>query len=160
MPVSSAGSDATSIQGIPVNATAPILGQALVYDGSEYVPTTIALDTPTVYACPAGVAVRDAVYLSGTLAVDKADATDRAKMPAVGFVVQKPTATTCILQDRGELSGFVGLTPQARYFFSTGGAISTSAPTPNGASVEQQAGFAVSATILDIELGTSPEMDV
>ncbi len=32
--------DATSIQGIPVNSIAPTLGQSLVFDGAEYVPTT------------------------------------------------------------------------------------------------------------------------
>ncbi len=114
---------------------------------------------PQIYSCPSGAAVNDPVYLSGSGAVDIADATDRAKMPAIGFIASKPTATNCILQDEDELAGFGTLTPGARYWIGAGG-ISTSPPAVDGNSVEQQAGFAKTADILKIELGVSPEANI
>lgn len=85
-----------------------------------------------------------------------ADASDATKMPAIGFVATKPTATTCDVQSDGELDGFVGLIPGTRYWFdqTTPGGIRASVPTHPA--VEQQAGFAKTTTILKIQLGVSP----
>lgn len=117
--------------------------------------------TPQTYACPSGAAVRQAVYLSGPGAVDIADATDRAKMPAFGFIASKPTSTTCIIQNEHELAGWGGtLTPKARYWIAAGGSISTAPPVADGNGVEQQAGFATTDSILDIELGVTPEAEI
>lgn len=117
--------------------------------------------TPQTYACPSGASVRDAVYISGSDAVDLADASDPAKMPAIGFIATKPTATTCTIQDEDELGGFtVPLTPGARYYISqtTPGGITTTVPSSPG--VEQQAGWAKDATTLKVELGVRPEANL
>lgn len=113
--------------------------------------------TPQIYSCPTSASVRDAVYISGPGAADLTDASNPAKMPAIGFIATKPTPTTCTIQDEDELAGFSGLTPGARYYFSqsTPGGITTTAPTAPG--VEQQAGHAKDATTLKVELGVSPE---
>ncbi len=103
------------------------------------------------YTCPVGVSVNDAVYITGADAVDQADASGAATSPAVGFVRFKPTATSCIVQSDGELSGFIGLTPGAIYYLSDSavGAITATAPTTSGSTV-QPLGFARNATTLVI----------
>lgn len=115
-----------------------------------------------IYTCPMAAQVRDAVYLSGAGAVDIADATNRSKMPAIGFIASKPTATTCILQDEDELSGFVGLTPGAIYYAdpTTPGGITTTKPDPIvDGHVAQQVGIAKSATVLKIEISVPPPVN-
>lgn len=123
--------------------------QALAYLAS-------LLITPQVYSCPAGIQVSQGVYISGSLAVDLCDPSDSTKMPAVGFVVSKPTTTTCLVQKNNELGGFSGLVPGTRYWFdaTTPGGITRVTPThPN---IEQQAGIAISNTALIIQLGITP----
>src|SRR5688572_8890556 len=60
-----------------------------------------------IYACPMSAAVLQLVYVSGAGAADLADATDVNKMKNVQFIASKPTSTSCTVQDRGELDGFV-----------------------------------------------------
>jgi len=104
--------------------------------------------------------VNDPVYLSGVLTVSKADAADRSKMPVIGFIAAKLSPTTCTLQSENEMDGFIGLIPQQRYWIAVGGGISATLPPSDGSSVEQEAGIAVSSTILNIMLGMSPEQNV
>jgi len=73
------------------------------------VTPTITLDH--LYNTIAGTNIRDTVYLSGSDEVQAGDATGIATMPIVGFVVSKPTATTCRVRSEGELGGFAGLVP-------------------------------------------------
>ena len=79
------GGDATSIQGVAVDATAPTLGQVLTYDGSEYIPTTPGGGTPTWLALYGG----SAFYMGGEsttgwLAADYVTASAAAAVPAFG----------------------------------------------------------------------------
>lgn len=101
-----------------------------------------------VYSCPAGVAVRDAVYLTGADAVDQADSDDSLKQPLIGVVDSKPSAVTCIVAYYGEVTGFAGLTPGATYYLgTTPGTITTTAPSTPG-NIVQRMGFARNATTL------------
>lgn len=50
--------DATSIQGIPVSATPPLLNQVLQYDGSQWVPTSVS--TPWIAAVTGSAITTDA----------------------------------------------------------------------------------------------------
>lgn len=114
----------------------------------------VAVDSASLYSCPATVAVRDVVYLSAADAVDKADADDPAKFPAIGFVVTKPSATTCTVRYAGELGGFSGLTLGSTYYSATtpGGIARVGDgdfPTALG-SVVQELGFARNATTLAV----------
>jgi hypothetical protein len=103
-----------------------------------------------LYACLASVSVRDAVYLSAADTVDKADADGVGTQPLIGFVVSKPTTTTCRVIYYGEIPGFSGLTIGVNYFLSeTAGGITITAPTVGG-SIIQKVGFARSATTLVI----------
>jgi hypothetical protein len=101
-----------------------------------------------VIGCPVGVAVRDAVYITGADTVDQADASSAVSSPAVGLVRAKPTATTALVQTAGELPGFVGLTPGVPYYISgtTPGAITAAAP--GGGNAVQVVGFARNTTTL------------
>lgn len=102
------------------------------------------------YTCDSGIAVRDAVYLSSDDTVAKADADDETKQPLIGFVVSKPTSTSCIVKYSGELGGFTGLTIGVNQYLSeTPGEITTTAPTASG-SIVQKVGFARNSTTLVI----------
>lgn len=98
------------------------------------------------YSCPAGVAVRDAVFLSSADNVDLADADDASKQPLIGIVDSKPGLTSAVVTYYGEVSGFVGLTPGDTYYLSTTpGQITNVAPS-NPGDIVQRIGFAKSAT--------------
>ena len=103
------------------------------------------LSTP--YACPIGVAVGEAVYLSGADAVDQAKADSVSTMPAIGLVASKPSAVRCIVRYNEEMGGLAGLSPTATYYVSetTAGAITATAPSAIG-QVIQRVGVARSAT--------------
>lgn len=94
-----------------------------------------------------GVALRDAVYVSGAGIVNKADASLVAKTPAIGFV----SALSGLVQTEGEMDGFSGLVPNTLYYLSpvTPGAITATAPTTLG-HVVQALGLAKTATVLII----------
>lgn len=129
-------------------------GKFLRWDGAKWAAAALAAPVVQVYTCPSGAAVRDAVYHSGDLAVDLADASNPAKLPVVGFIVTKPTATTCTVQHIAELGGFTGpLVPGATYYADPavpGGITATKPAFPDS---EQAVGVAASVDILDILLG-------
>ena len=109
-------------------------------------PSTILAD------CLAGDVVRAPVYITGPKVgpmwqVATADAFDAGKMPVVGFIEDKPTATTCVVRLSGELSGFVGLTSGAHVFVGLG-VIGHAPVTRPGSGVRhvQVVGVAVSTT--------------
>jgi len=110
-----------------------------------------------VYTVSAGVTVPQLLYRSGTGAAALADASNPAKMPAIGFVASKPTATTAVLADEDELGGFVGLTPGAAYYAdpATPGGITATQPTTPG-QVAQAVGEAKTATVMTIRITGNP----
>ena len=110
-----------------------------------------------VYTVAMGVTVRQLLYRSGSSTAALADASDPAKMPAIGFVASKPTATTAVLADEDELSGFVGLTPGAVYYAdpATPGGIKATQPVTPG-HVAQPVGEAKSATVLTVRITGNP----
>lgn len=95
----------------------------------------------------AGVALRDAVYVSGAGIVDKADASLPARTPAIGFV----SALSGLVQTEGEMDGFAALSPNTRYYLSatTPGALATVAPSAIG-QVVQSIGIGKTSTVLVI----------
>ena len=116
---------------------------------------------PQTFTCPSGVTVRQLLYQSGSGAADLADASNAAKMPAIGFVASKPTSTSCTLQDEDELSGFAGLTPGAVYYAdpATPGGITSTLPDVTAGKVVQQVGVAKSATVLRVDISTPPPVN-
>jgi hypothetical protein len=126
-------------------------------NGGPWLPLIGAAPLPTalvssVYSCPSGVSVGDAVYLSAADTVDQADADDLTKIPCIGVVISKPTSTSCQVQYYGELSGFAGLAPGGTiYLAKTAGALTQVAPTAVG-DVVQRIGFARSTTVAVLQI--------
>jgi len=101
-----------------------ILGTA---DWKESVPATLAelavVDQGVVLAnCLSTDAVGDFVCVTGDMVAgryqaEKADVTNRAKMPAWGVIESKSAATDCAVRYRGIAAGlYTGLTPGGLYF--------------------------------------------
>lgn len=119
--------------------------------GSPGVPGSSSADTG-IFTCLAGLAVKDIVYASSSDSVDKASATSLSTIPAIGFCLQKNSATQAVIQYSGEMPGFIGLTPNMIYYVSTvPGAITTTAPTTAG-QIVQKAGLAKDATTLIVDV--------
>lgn len=97
----------------------------------------------------------DCVYITAAkvgnaFQVTKADVTDPSKMPAVGLILKKWTATTGVVHFHGPLRGvFTGLTPGARYVVGTDGRPATvgdaNYPVAGGTTLFQQIGVATSS---------------
>ena len=101
-----------------------------------------------IYTVPSGVLLYDVVRATGASTADKADASDETKVPGIGIVVQKPDATTAVVQYVGEVKGLSSLVPGAVYFLSEiAGQITAIAPTASGA-VAQRIGIAKDSTTL------------
>lgn len=80
--------------------------------------------------CTAGEIVGDIVYVEDVNRdVRKADIDDTSKVSAVGIIIQKPTATTCVVQVSGLVSVYTGLTPDARYFIGANSRPTATRPT-------------------------------
>jgi hypothetical protein len=90
----------------------PISSPVLAGGSSLFVPSF----------CFSTDAVGDFVYIFGdkvgdNYQVSKADQDVATKMPAVGVIIEKPSATDCVVQLSGIVRGiYTGLTPQKRYF--------------------------------------------
>ena len=74
------------------------------------------------------------VFVTGDLVlgvrqVTKVDIATRATMPAIGVLVRKPTATTCLVQIFGEILAS-GLVPPARYYVGADSKITDTPPVP------------------------------
>jgi hypothetical protein len=78
--------------------------------------------------------VGDVCYISGDRIgsyhqVTKVDITTTTKMPAIGIIIQKLTATTCLVMTSGELVGlYTGLTPGKMLFVGDDSRLTESAP--------------------------------
>jgi len=103
------------------------------------------------YTCDTGVAVGEFVYFSGANTIDESENTNPLTVPAIGVVVNKPTATSCFLAHEGEVDGFTGLTSGAIYYLAATGGVSTTAPTTLG-NVVQRVGIAINTTTLLLTL--------
>lgn len=99
------------------------------------------------------LAARDMVNVynnAGTLNVRKADANNN--MPCNGYVtaaVTSPAAADVYFD--GIISGFVGLTPGARYYLSITAGEITATPPSGSTEIVQFIGYAVSATEIEFD---------
>lgn len=102
------------------------------------------------YTCTAAEQVGHAVYVTGAGEVRRADATDRATMPALGFIVSKSSDTQCMVRLRGPLAAFAGLSPGVIYTIAKGSPGSITGTVISAPGVDQKVGTAMSATTLDV----------
>jgi hypothetical protein len=123
------GTDARSIWDVPIDGPPVVANQTLVYDAGANRLVWRVPPGGQVYSCPASVAVGDPVYEAGDLAVAGADAVDITKAPALGLVAAKPTATTCTVQQVGELTVPYALpADDSELFLAVGGGVTQTAP--------------------------------
>ena len=119
----------------------------------------LAPSTTKTAACATTDSVGDLVCISagftgGNYTVTKADPSDYTKMPAVGVIVSKPTATLAVVQFSLEIKEiYAALVPGRVYFVGTNGWPSAvpPAPTPGGRAYVQPVGVAVDETVLRLD---------
>ena len=139
-----------------------VLGTA---DWRDNVPASLtslanAPPYPTLSAnCLSSDAVGDLVYVTGDQVMDryqvtKADRTESAKVPSIGLLVEKESATECQVQTQGVVEGlFSGLTPGRTYFLGADGRPSLDVTTVAGTYV-QRIGVALGTDVLLLGLDT------
>jgi hypothetical protein len=99
------------------------------------------------YTVPLTVNTGTVVYLSGVKSVDIASHLSLSTSPAIGLVLDKPTATTATILFRGITNLFTGLSPTQRYFLGPNGDITTTPPNAES-QVIQEIGYAIDSTTL------------
>ncbi len=119
------------------NRVVDLLDPALPQDSATkaYVDATTAGINVRAANCLAGDSAEDLVYVTGApvgglLQVAQIDIEDGAKMPAIGVIVSKSTATDCIVQLHGEFELSSGtLTSGNPVFASVLGVLTTAPPS-------------------------------
>lgn len=131
---------------------APVFGDVPMFDGSNFVPQAPSPVGPLTHAfdCPVSVNPLDAVYISGSNAVDAADANDPTKQPFIGLVRSKPNPTTALVQFYGVFDLFppATLIPRAKYFLSTTPGQITTTPLEISGCIVDAVGLAISDTAM------------
>lgn len=146
----------TEYSGVTTSAGAASSGEIPALDANGRLDTTmlpvgVGQDSTTATAAEA-LAAGDLVYFNGTGGVLKADATVIAKQ-ARGYVLSSVlnAATATVFYDDSN-TAVTGLTPGATYYLSnTPGGI-TVTPTTVAGQIAQEVGFAVSATLLRVNI--------
>jgi hypothetical protein len=106
--------------------------------------------------CLPGDGVGALVYITGDRVgkyyqVATADPSDRAKMPAVGMIVQKVDATACVVQFEGSVEGvYSSLTPGELLFTGDGGGLDDEMPTA-AANYVQPVGASLGSDVFRLE---------
>jgi hypothetical protein len=101
--------------------------------------------------CTASELVHDVVRISadvvaGVFQVRKVDVSDSTKMPGIGIIIEKPTASTAIVVYLGAVTLVGPLLPGKVYFI--GADSKPSSTCPSGPALVQPIGFALDATRL------------
>lgn len=126
-----------------------------VWNGAEWdnlSTVTSAENIDLSYTADEALTVTNALYLSAADNVSKAANSSDASSRLLGFATESVSDTDpVIVRKAGTLGGFSGLTPGARQFLGTAGAITETVPVAAG-SIVVQAGYAKNATTLDIQI--------
>ena len=123
--------DAGWLRTQPVSVATPNINDILTYSGTTWQPQPLAsITSPVILSGLTGVglALGEAVYISASDTVTKAQADSVATMPSVGIVSKlSPLEITVV----GKVMGLTGITPGATYYVSqtTPGVITTTPPT-------------------------------
>jgi hypothetical protein len=101
------------------------------------------------------VAVNDAVYLSGSNLVNRANASSVATGPAIGFCTSLVGPTQCRVRIEKNLGGFSGLTPGGSVFLDlSSGGINQDVSGYIAGQVVQELGLAVNPTTILVRIDT------
>ena len=105
--------------------------------------------------CSATEDVGDAVYIFSGMDVRQANNSDISTAKVIGFIVNKPTSTTCNVRVAGVIDAFVGMTVGSQYFLDgVDGEIIENAPTTPG-SVLVRLGQAIDTDVFLIEINNN-----
>lgn len=118
-------------------------------------PDPAPTPTPQTVACGVSVSVGDLVYISPTGLLQKAKASSKNTMPAVGIVTEKPSSNTCIIEQHFFLSKTS--VNKTEYFVSptTAGQMTDTHPEDPGNVVQKVGqGFGTDMRKIDIEPNT------
>jgi len=112
-------------------------------------PSPIPSDLTQDANCTASDNAGDLIYITGPdiggkPQVARADATANSKMPVVGMIVSKSSATECVIRSLGETSLLSGLTPGKYYFVTATGGVALTPPAGPGTRYAQTVGVALS----------------
>lgn len=106
--------------------------------------------------CAAGVALGEFVRLTGNAGpeVEAADAYVQAKIPSVGVVVAKPTATTCQVRTVGPAAVFAGLIAGKVYWLNASGGVAAAPPSAPLGTIRwaQTVGYALDGTTMMVDI--------
>lgn len=143
------------LRGRPLGTATPAIGDALLWNGTAWVPglppsagVAGAVPAPgeVVYpGIPAGTPV--AQYGDGLVA---ADAGDPTKMPCIGFY---SGSGTNLVKSTGTIDGLASIVVDALYYVAVGGGLTTSEPTETGQTVQLVGKGATTTSIYGL-LGT------
>jgi len=124
---------------------------SFIGDGSQLEdtrPSILIIETD----CTIDVEVGDAVYVSSDDVVKRANNSSIDTAQVVGFVLEKPTASTAYLILSGVVSLFSGLTPGKKYFLDEFNGQITDIPPSDSGSVIVHVGQAITSSTLLVGL--------
>ncbi len=117
--------------------------------GSEIINSVVEIEGVN---CPVNAGLGDAVYITGSNTVGRANASNTATSKVIGLISDKTTATTCKVRLNGLLEVYSSLVPTSTYYLGeTDGQITTSLPS-NPSSVVVEIGQALKNTSLTINI--------
>jgi hypothetical protein len=142
------------LRGRPIGTATPAVGDALIWNGSAWVPGlppsagvagAVPAPGPTTYpGIPAGTPVAQAG--DGLVA---ADAGDPAKMPCIGFYAG---SSSNLVKSTGVIDGLTDIVVDAAYYVAVGGGVTRTEPA-NPGEVVQLVGNGATTTSLYALLG-------
>jgi hypothetical protein len=103
-------------------------------------------------SCSISEVVGDAVYLSAANTVARANASNAATAPVIGFIIEKPTASSCVVQTEGEFTYPSTLTARTTYYLNTVNGSITATPPSSTGQVIQEIGTTLNTTKLLIKI--------
>jgi len=135
-----------------------VVGKQLELESSDDSVAIIANDTDkkidlrvnatdAIFDCDTNVDVGDAVFTSSGGVLRKAKADSITTMPAIGYVTDKPTSSTCKIEMIFMEEGLTGISNNQKYFVSptVAGELTTSVPIAPGY-IMQMVGIGVDGT--------------
>jgi hypothetical protein len=103
-------------------------------------------------SCSIAESIGDAVYLSDTNTVARANASSPNTAPVIGFIIEKPTASTCVILTEGEFTYPSTLLAKTTYYLNTAAGGITSNPPSSTGQVIQEIGTTLNTTKLLIKI--------
>jgi len=149
-----AGDPTSDLDGVVIGpgsgGPVPPHGPTHVFNGTDPIPKIEVLEG--AWSCTVTEQVGDAVFDNVANSVRQADASSTVTMPVVGLIINKPTATTCVIARSGEVTVTGPLVVGQEYYASTTpGQITTTVPSTTG-QVAQYVGYAKNTNTLVVQL--------